>query len=195
MTYAELNEQANHFAHYLKTVYSVHPDDLIALCLDRTVDILVSILGVLKAGAAYVPILPEYPDERIAFIVSDTNAKIVITNIANSHKLRNIISLSQAKIEVVDNVDMINSLKSYSDKNPQTKATSSNLAYVIYTSGTTGKSKGVMIEHRNVVNLFHVTDNLYKFNSSDVWTLFHSYAYDFSVWEKGNECRVIYFSR
>ena len=182
LTYSELNQRANQLAHYIKDKYAIKADDLVALCLERDEHMLISILAVLKAGGAYVPIDPEYPVERMEYILEDTGAKVILTN--ESHKeLFSTVRLQNVNIELIDAKNFEYTLQKQKECNLKSQINNHNLAYVIYTSGTTGKPKGVLIEHCNVIRLFSCTDKLFHFNSQDVWTLFHSYAFDFSVWE------------
>ncbi|CAF4557720.1 unnamed protein product, partial [Rotaria socialis] len=160
LTYRELNEKANQLAHYLRSMCDIQPDDLIALFLDKSELMIVSILGVWKSGAAYVPIGPSYPDKRIQFILQDTKAKIVI---ANKKYMARLHSCAIIKIEI-DSIYVTLAGNSNSE-NPQPIASSDNLAYVIYTSGSTGKPKGVMIEHLGVINLKIVVTDLFQLKS------------------------------
>ncbi|WP_027388228.1 non-ribosomal peptide synthetase [Chryseobacterium gregarium] len=163
LTYWELNQQSNQLAHYLREKYNIKRDDLICIQLPRSEKMIISILGILKSGGAYVPIDNDYPQDRIDYIIEDTKSKIVI-----DEKFWLAFDLLK------DN---------YPEENLDTHIQPTNLAYIIYTSGTTGNPKGVMIEHKNVVRLFFNDNALYDFNRSDSWTLFHSYNFDFSVWE------------
>ncbi|WP_162034266.1 non-ribosomal peptide synthetase, partial [Chryseobacterium potabilaquae] len=191
-SYQELNERSNQLAHYLLDTYKIVPDELIPLCLNRSEDMLIGILGVLKAGGAYVPMDPGYPMERFDHILRDTGAGLVLVEESTKdilYEYRQYLSLSGSSEEVefsvvsLDSVSVVDILSGCSITNPVTGVKSDNLAYVIYTSGTTGKPKGVMIEHDNVVRLFSSTDHWYGFNDHDVWSLFHSYVFDVSVWE------------
>jgi len=188
LTYQELNTKANQLAHYLLIQYQIRADDLIALYLGRSELILIAILAVLKAGAAYVPIEMTYPDERIKYILDDTDAKVVLTNKTYENYLLSI----KGNIEIlsIDTKDTQHQLIKQDLVNPITATKSNNLIYVIYTSGTTGNPKGVMQQHDNVMRLFTATNAWYNFTAAwynftanDTWTLFHSYAFDFSVWE------------
>ena len=116
---------------------------------------LIAILAVLKAGAAYVPLDPGYPEERISYILQDTVAKIILINELYQTRLATIINDQRLSTNLIsiDSYDLQNTLNHYSEINPIQAITSKNLAYVIYTSGTTGKPKGVMIEHKSVINL------------------------------------------
>ncbi|MCC2625251.1 MAG: hypothetical protein K0R14_1124 [Burkholderiales bacterium] len=189
LTYMELNERSNQLANYLREIYQIQGDDLIALCLNRSEYMLIAILGILKSGAAYVPIDPEFPIERICYILKDIRAKVLITTNKSEERSEEAICYSRnsgdpfPSILVLDDKNFVQVVKKYTIANTTPNITNKNLAYVIYTSGTTGKPKGVLQPHSNVVNLFTVTDNLYKFNSQDVWVFFHSYIFDFSVWE------------
>ncbi|WP_212004034.1 non-ribosomal peptide synthase/polyketide synthase [Chitinophaga sp. HK235] len=177
LSYAELNTRADELATYIRYRYQLRPDDLVGICLDRSEHMLIAILAVLKAGAAYVPMDPAYPEERIAYILSDTGTKVVLTN---EKQVARLSALSaEITAEAIDNRHFVSEQSTL----PPVVTTPEQLAYVIYTSGTTGQPKGAMIEHRNVSRLFHATAAWYHFDASDVWTLFHSVVFDFSVWE------------
>ncbi|NEQ69506.1 MAG: amino acid adenylation domain-containing protein, partial [Symploca sp. SIO2D2] len=176
LTYCELNRQANQLAHHLRSL-GVTADTLVGLCLERSLEIVVAILGILKAGGAYVPIDPDYPTERLSFIVEDAQLSVILTQ----QKLLESLPQHQARVVCLDSDG--ETITQNSQSNPQNTATANNLAYIIYTSGSTGQPKGVLVNHSNVVRLFTATESWYNFNSEDVWTLFHSIAFDFSVWE------------
>ncbi|UOE58644.1 amino acid adenylation domain-containing protein [Priestia filamentosa] len=177
VTYREINERANQLAYYLQKK-GVGPDALVGLCVERSFEMIVGILGILKAGGAYVPIDPTYPEQRLQYIVEDASIQLVVTQ----------ESLKELKW-LPGNIESIcldrdwNEIGQESKTLPISDVSSQHLAYVIYTSGSTGNPKGVMIEHHNVIRLFKSTDCWYQFNEKDTWTLFHSYAFDFSVWE------------
>jgi amino acid adenylation domain-containing protein len=149
LDYQELNYRANQLANYLLNHYKVKPDTLIGLLLDRSEQMLVAILAILKAGAAYVPIDLDFPAERINYILKDTSSKLVISNKIYQSKLLNITDIS---VLYVDDRATQQQFWLQSTSTPNVTSTSHNLAYVIYTSGTTGNPKGVMIENKNVVN-------------------------------------------
>ncbi|WP_440994900.1 AMP-binding protein, partial [Cysteiniphilum litorale] len=156
LSYNELNNRANQLARYIRQSYKqgtqaeLKPDTLIALCLDRSLEMVISILAVMKAGGAYVPIDPEYPEDRIGYILEDTQAKIVLTQKWHEEKLsaiknnfNNESKQNKQSIRLVDvNVEAINNEQ---EANLEQYSQSIDLAYVIYTSGTTGKPKGVMV--------------------------------------------------
>lgn len=183
LTYKELDGMANQLAHYLKEAYAIKPDDLVALALSRSMETVIAILAVLKAGAAYVPMVPEAPKERVSFIVQDTKAKVLLTNQAHQANFAYVEELG-VRVEAIDAPEFIqHQLAKYPTTSPIIALEPHHLAYIIYTSGTTGNPKGVMVEHHNVAHLFVGAEKLYHFNEQDVWTLFHSYVFDFSVWE------------
>ncbi|TYT70381.1 amino acid adenylation domain-containing protein [Microcystis aeruginosa KLA2] len=176
LTYNELNCRANQLAHYLQSL-GVKPDELVGICVERSLEMIVGLLGILKAGGAYLPLDPEYPIERLSFMLEDAQLSVLLTQ----QKLGETLPQHQASIICLD-TDW-EKIAENSQSNPENTVTPDNLAYVIYTSGSTGKPKGVLVNHSNVVRLFAATDAWYNFNSQDVWSLFHSYAFDFSVWE------------
>jgi amino acid adenylation domain-containing protein len=175
-TYVELDERANRLAHYLRA-RGVRPDTLVALCLDRSPEMIVALLAVLKAGGAYLPLEPSHPEERLRFILADSGVSHLITTSSLMSRVPGAVTdtiLLDAERET------LNALPDFA---PAGGATPNSLAYVIYTSGSTGKPKGVLIEHGNVVRLM-MNDRLpFAFTGADIWTMFHSYCFDFSVWE------------
>jgi tyrocidine synthetase-3 len=172
-TYSELNKKANVIAHHIQEI-GIDSNDIVTIFLDRSIETIFSMLGVLKSGGAYLPLDPDYPNNRIDFILNDSRSKILITTKDLSTRIefnRNIICVED--LSVLDNnfsnIEIINN--------------SSDLCYIIYTSGTTDNPKGVMVEHRNVVRLFFNDKFQFDFSEKDVWTMFHSHCFDFSVWE------------
>jgi amino acid adenylation domain-containing protein len=176
LTYRELNERANQLAHHLRKK-GVGPEVLVGFCLERSVEMIVSLLGILKAGGAYLPLDPAYPPDRLSFMLKDAEVKVLLTN---EHLVERVPSHGAAVLLVDREWEMI---AHESKENSETNCIAANLAYVIYTSGSTGKPKGVLVTHQNVARLFEITDSCFGFNKDDVWTLFHSSAFDFSVWE------------
>ncbi|NIF68301.1 amino acid adenylation domain-containing protein, partial [Burkholderia sp. Cy-647] len=174
LSYGELNARANRLAHRLIAA-GVSKDDRVAICVERGVGMIVGLLAVLKAGAGYVPLDPAYPADRLAFTLGDSAPAAVLVQ-ADTRDVLGELSMPVFDIDA-PNQDMPGS-------NPVVDGLDEkSLAYVIYTSGSTGQPKGVMIEHRNVIRLFTATDGWFNFGSDDTWTLFHSFAFDFSVWE------------
>ena len=172
ISYAELNRRANRLAHRLREL-GVTPDQLVGLRIDRSVEMVIGIVGILKSGGAYLPLDPAYPRDRVTFMLEDSHVAIVVTQKNMAVDLEGI---------AVTHV-LLDEPLTGPDTNPAPASTADHLAYVIYTSGSTGKPKGALITHYNVTRLFEATDQWYHFDHHDVWTLFHSYAFDFSVWE------------
>ncbi len=175
-TYAELNRRSNQLAHYLQKM-GVGPEVLVGIYVGRSLDLLVGILGILKAGGAYVPLDVAYPPERLAFILEDTQVLALLTQERLAGELpgqRPPVVRLDADWEII---------AQEGQENPVSGVTADNLAYVIYTSGSTGKPKGTLISHYHVIRLFEATHPWFHFDERDVWTLFHTYAFDFSVWE------------
>ena len=178
VTYRELNDRADALACLLQE-QGVRSEVIVGLCLERSIDLVVSIVAVLKAGGAYLPIDPTCPKDRFEFMLQDSNAQVLLTQTSLSTDF----PPTQAKVVYVDApVANLPPCTPSSDR-LKVRPTSDHLAYVIYTSGTTGRPKGTLVTHRNVVRLFSATDDWFCFNAQDVWTLFHSYTFDFSVWE------------
>ncbi len=148
LTYAELNARANQLAHYLRGV-GVGPESLVGLYVERSLEMVVALLGILKAGGAYVPLDPAYPRERLAFMLEDTMAPVLLT------QQRLLAGLPQHSARVVCLDSDWPEIELQSRQNPLSPAGPENLAYVIYTSGSTGKAKGVAIEHRSTAALIH----------------------------------------
>lgn len=177
LTYAELERRSSLLAANLAD-RGLGDGDLIGVCMDKSVDLLVAILGVLKSGAAYVPLDPAYPESRLAFILEDTRAKAVVVDDNGAGRLPR----SAAEAIRVGDVRADGTTAGLKTA-PARPAGSDSVAYVIYTSGSTGKPKGVRVTHANVLRLFTATEHWFGFGPADVWTLYHSYAFDFSVWE------------
>lgn len=172
LTYAELDVRANQVAHALRR-RGVGPEDVVALALEHRMEMIVAILGTLKTGAAYLPLDRHYPDARTKFMIEDSGCRMIV-------------STNRYNCAVIDKDAALLLDRDIRDEDTgkiENTATPDSLAYIIYTSGTTGKPKGVMIENKNVVRLFFNNHALFDFNENDVWSLFHSCCFDFSVWE------------
>ncbi|KFJ08791.1 D-alanine--poly(phosphoribitol) ligase, subunit 1 [Delftia acidovorans] len=175
LTYAELDAQANRLAHRLIAL-GVRPETRVGIAMQRSVEMVVGLLAILKAGGAYVPLDPDYPADRLAHMVEDSGIALVLTQAALRERIPGAAVLQVLEIDMLD-------LSGEPDTDPQVDVSPDSLAYVIYTSGSTGKPKGAQLGHRNVARLLDATDAWFGFGPDDVWTLFHSYAFDFSVWE------------
>jgi amino acid adenylation domain-containing protein len=172
LTYRELNARANQLAHRLRRL-GVRPDQLVGLRTERGPELVIGIIGILKSGAAYLPLDPAQPRERIAFMIEDSAAGVVVTQQVFADDFEGLpitaVILDPGFAEPDTDLQSVNSPES--------------LAYSIYTSGSMGEPKGVLITHYNVTRLFDATSAWYGFGRDDAWTVFHSYAFDFSVWE------------
>ena len=175
LTYEQLNDQANQLAHYLIEL-GVTDNTFVGICVDRSIDTIVGILGILKAGGAYVPLDPNNPRDRLAYILADAQVQILVTQ---STLIDDLPSCDRAICVDTD----LAAITRQPQHNPDRHVRTDNLAYMIYTSGSTGQPKGVLVDNYNVVRLFTATEAWYQSSDRDVWTLFHSYAFDFSVWE------------
>ncbi|WP_133054573.1 non-ribosomal peptide synthetase, partial [Niastella populi] len=177
LTYRELNERSNQLAHYLKDNYSIQPDDLIGIQLDRSEWMIISILGVLKSGGAYVPIDPEYPTSRKEYIVKDSAIDLLITEASFIYD----IGYYEGKVFAIDiEFDSEN----YNSGELSKTCTPANLAYVMYTSGSTGMPKGVMVEHKSIVRLVYNT-NFFTPATNDKLLLTGALSFDattFEIW-------------
>ena len=176
ITYLELNRQANKVAHRLRSL-GVGPETLVGICMERSMQMVVAMIGILKAGGAYVPVDPKYPKDRVAFILDDSRASVIITQdqfIAQLPKEGVKILCMDARGEVV---------ASESDKNPPPSALPNNLAYIIYTSGSTGRPKGVAIEHRCPVALVRWAHTVFSEKELSGVLASTSICFDLSVFE------------
>ncbi|MEU0113976.1 amino acid adenylation domain-containing protein [Streptomyces bobili] len=176
LTYRELNAEADALAARLRAG-GAGPDRLIGLCVDRSADLVVGLLGILKAGAAYVPVDPAYPADRVAFLLDDSQVCAVVSVSRVAERLTD----CAAPVVWLDRDTGVPAAPAAPAAVEESRE--SDLAYVIYTSGSTGVPKGVLVEHRNVTRLFEQTAELVGYRADDVWTLFHSISFDFSVWE------------
>ncbi|MFF7976474.1 amino acid adenylation domain-containing protein [Streptomyces sp. NPDC007905] len=173
LTYAEVDQLAAFWAAGLRA-QGVRPGDRVGVCLERSAELVVALLGVLKAGAAYVPMDPAYPAERLAYTTNDAAVGLVITRLAQFPRQDGLRVLTPDELVADESMDTTG---------PDGGTEARDTAYVIYTSGSTGRPKGVAVPHGNVLSLIEATREDFGLAPSDVWTLFHSSAFDFSVWE------------
>jgi amino acid adenylation domain-containing protein len=171
LTYGELARRAAALARRLRDL-GVGPEVPVGLCLERSAEMVVAVLGTLMAGGAYVPLDPAYPEERLRYLFEDSRMPVLVTSrgLAGRFEGPRLVLLEELE----------------EDEGPRPERcglTPDHPAYVIYTSGSTGRPKGVVVTHRQVARLFQATDAWFGFGPGDVWSLFHSYAFDFSVWE------------
>ncbi len=179
LSYRELNEQANQLAHYLRE-QGVGPDVLVGLCVERSLAMVVGMLGILKAGGAYVPLDPSYPQERLEYMIADSEPAVVLTQdlLAQRLPLSNV-----RKLRLDADKELLNAYPTHNLRREEVGLTSANLAYVIYTSGSTGKPKGVMLPHSGIVNCITWMQETYKLDESDKFLGKTSLNFDPSVWE------------
>ncbi|MCF3103562.1 amino acid adenylation domain-containing protein [Streptomyces roseoverticillatus] len=179
LDYAELSARANRLARLL-AARGIGPGSIVALALPRSLELVTGLLAVAKAGAAYLPMDPDYPADRLAYMLQDAAPAAVVTDSATAAR----IPAHDLPVVLVDGTEA--DAYATGDLAPEERVRPvrpDDVAYVIYTSGSTGRPKGVPVTHHNVVRLFTATDQWFGFDHTDVWTLFHSYAFDFSVWE------------
>ncbi|WP_052691927.1 non-ribosomal peptide synthetase [Teredinibacter purpureus] len=182
VSYAELNEKANQLARYLLNTRQVQPEEFVGICMERSVELVVSILAILKAGCAYVPLDPEYPEARLHYMLGDAQLRSVLTDTDLSTR----IGLSDEQAVCFDNESVQRELVAFSAENVREKERTSSarqLAYMIYTSGSTGNPKGVMIEHQALVNRIHWMDREYGCSANDNILQKTPFSFDVSVWE------------
>ncbi len=210
LTYAELDARADRLAGALRA-RGAGPEVRVGLCVERGLETVVGILGILKAGSAYAPLDPDYPAERLAYLLEDSAVAVLVTQ---SHLVARLPEFGGEIVHVGESppppappphAGEGSTTMPTSQSSPPLvgegwreapgwgaaegahpsgiPVSADNAAYVIYTSGSTGRPKGVVVTHVNVLRLFEATDEWFGFGAEDVWTLFHSYAFDFSVWE------------
>ncbi|MEU2355879.1 amino acid adenylation domain-containing protein, partial [Streptomyces misionensis] len=179
LTYAELNARANRVAHRLIAL-GAGPDLVVGICVERGPELIPAILGVLKSGAGYLPLDPANPAERLGYVVGDAGPLAVLTESAHVALVEGI---HDGPLVVLDQERDSTAWAALPESNPAAAGHPDQLIYVIYTSGSTGRPKGVCLTHRNVLRLLTTADRHYGFSPEDVWPLFHSYAFDVSVWE------------
>ncbi|MEW2530976.1 amino acid adenylation domain-containing protein [Streptomyces sp. NPDC047071] len=180
LDYAALNAAANRLARLLRR-HGARPGTMLAVALPRSTDLVVTILAILKTGAAYVPVDPGHPADRIAYTLGDARPELVVTDAAFADRLPDGPRLV---LGTPDTAAALAALPAHDlDTDERGAQRPDDAAYVIYTSGSTGRPKGVLVTHRNVLSLMTRTRDLFAFGADDVWTMFHSPAFDFSVWE------------
>ena len=180
LSYAELNARANQLAHHLREL-GVEPDARIAICVERSLEMVVGLLAILKAGGAYVPLDPAYPSDRISYMLEDSAPVVVLTHGRVSEAVRTCIRSTVSQTTPIIDLDDSTTWADQPESNPELSSiglTPSHLAYIIYTSGSTGKPKGVMVEHRGVVNLltWYVAD--VRLGNTDAVLLLTSHSFD-----------------
>jgi amino acid adenylation domain-containing protein len=189
LSYSELNARANQLAHHLRDL-RVPPEMRVGLLVERSTDMVVGILGILKSGAAFVPIDPQHPFERISFMLADIQSLVVVTQ-------RHLVEKLPADVAIIVCLDDGEESSGYSRKNPPCEIATANLAYVIYTSGSTGQPKGVLVEHRHLCNTMFAAQEALEFTAADVMSCIAPFAFDIFYFElltpllAGGQCRLV----
>ena len=174
MSYSELDKLSNTLAHELR-LHGIGRNSIVGLLVDKNLYTVVGMLGILKSGGCYLPLDTNYPIGRIQYMLDDSRTEIVITDRDHEALLEETPVKKILLEEIIDNPESVPHVAKINQ--PE------DLCYIIYTSGTTGNPKGVMVEHRNIVRLFYNDAFQFNFGENDVWTMFHSHCFDFSVWE------------
>ncbi len=177
LTYQELNEKANQVAHHLQR-RGVGPEALVGICLDRSLDMIVCLLGILKAGGVYLPFDPSYPVERLSFMLKDSQASLLITQ---EKFVEHFYQFSSSSVIRID-TDWL-TISQEEVRNPESNVTSKDCAYVVYTSGSTGQPKGVQITHESLLNLVFWHQRAFEVTTIDRATQLSSPAFDATGWE------------
>lgn len=184
-TYEELNARSNSWANYIRAKFKqlydneMPSDTLVALCVDRNEDMIFGMLGILKAGGAYVPIDTNYPHERINYIINHSKASMLLT-----HKVHEKLNLDFPASHIIFMDDeTIQQSPNFVNQKLTCTINAKDIAYVLYTSGSTGKPKGVAVSHENVICLFESLKKQFQISEQDIWSLFHTFCFDISVWE------------
>ncbi|MBV1911041.1 MAG: amino acid adenylation domain-containing protein [Kangiellaceae bacterium] len=176
LSYGELNEKANQLAGYLRK-NGVTAETKVGVCMERSLEMVISLYGILKAGGGYVPLDPDYPEARLAFMLEDIAAPIILTQ----KHLTTVIPDTDAKIIALD--ECWDDIQEFSVENPELVNTPNSLAYIIYTSGSTGNPKGVMNQHSGIINRLIWMQEEYQLTAQDVVLQKTPYSFDVSVWE------------
>ncbi len=177
VTYGQLDAQSDRLAAALG-LRGVRPGDRIGLCCGRGHELIAGMLGILKAGGVYVPIDPSFPDARIDLLVRDSDVQVVLADKAGRAAMASSVGVLDIAV-----LDIAGVASQPAEVPAAVTASGDSIAYVIYTSGSTGTPKGVQVTHHNVLRLFASTAHWFGFDDTDVWTMFHSPCFDFSVWE------------
>ncbi|MEA5549588.1 amino acid adenylation domain-containing protein [Anabaena cylindrica UHCC 0172] len=176
LTYQELDRRSNRIARYLQSL-GISAEKRVVICLERSPEMIIAMLAVVKAGGVYVPVDPAYPDDRIEFTITDCEAELILTTTNISEKFPDSITKICLDAEDAPYFNLSTEPLNVNNVEPDSGA------YIIYTSGSTGKPKGVLVTQKNLTRLFKSTEHWFEFKEQDVWTFFHSFAFDFSVWE------------
>jgi amino acid adenylation domain-containing protein/thioester reductase-like protein len=175
MSYHELDRRSDSFSHIISQHCDSVENPIIAVLMQPTMDLVTVLLAILKSGKAYLPIDPSYPEERIRYLIQQSKVKtIVVDNFGQAKLEAQTHSITRINVDTVD-------WPTVEESAVTLKAC--DLAYVIYTSGSTGQPKGVKVTHENVLSMFAAGQSYYHYDECDVWSMLHSYAFDFSVWE------------
>ena len=187
LTYAELDQASNRLARLL-IARGVGPESIVAIALPRCADMIITVLAIMKAGGAYLPIDPDYPASRVQYMLTDAVPVLAVTSVDYAAVLGDVFAVCATPTLLVDDPGTVTVVAGHSagtitDADRVAPLHIDNAAYVIYTSGSTGQPKGVTVTHGNVTRLFGALKGWVRLDSSQVWSFFHSYAFDFSVWE------------
>ncbi|WP_306340546.1 non-ribosomal peptide synthetase [Streptomyces sp. AS13] len=184
LSYRELGKRSARIAAGLRA-RGVRRGDRVGVCLERSAELVVTLLGVVRAGASYVPTDPAYPTDRLAHTVADAGLRVVVTRLTEFPREGGAVPLTPDELTAPASTERAGTAEDGPEEpeEPSGPPAPDDPAYVIYTSGSTGRPKGVTVPHRNVVALIDATRDEYGLGPDDTWTLFHSAAFDFSVWE------------
>jgi len=172
LTYRQLNERANRVGHYLSETYDIQPDDIIALQLERSEWMMIGILGILKAGAAYLPIAPDVPKARTEYMLQDSQAKVLLTDEGTYERAK------ELDVPIAIGIEIVKQIKGSKQTNFETRSKPKDLVYIIYTSGSTGQPKGVMVKHQGFFNLMQWYLNDFTFSENSRFLLVSSITFD-----------------